>query len=745
MQQDGWTKHEFGQLKDSDHAIFEVTYTGGSHDDLTFDYLHLQGSDWVSGQTGHDGSEWPGTIPVDEAATSLEWNLENSGWDGGTWGDPLKHSPPYDYNQTSGEYWEWNMIYEFSIPKSQMNGECGDMDRAGAHNSPNKDDESKGKIGDRVWYDADGEGDQDVGEDGIADVTVELYQDSTKIRTTQTEPGVSGYYIFNNLEGGTYDVVVVTSTLPGPYVQTYPPTISHTVTITASQVYTDADFGYREQGGDARISISPGSDTNDVGDSHTFVIHTEKKPGGSWVDAAGVVVTMTFPGGAPGTVDTSDCDVVGTDANGECEVVINSSDACGFTAHAAADIEVVSGFVLHRETDGTGGNSGDAAKTYVDVRITLGDPLVAVNEVADEHVITATVEVDDGTGWDWAADGTVVTFTLESNTCGADFVGGINTCPTSDGSCSVTINANASGSVDIHAQTDVSVGSLVLHRETEGTGGNSGDAQKIYVVMDYEISKTLNGPDAVGVGHAVSFTIRITNTGDTTITVLPLADVYSTTYLTYGYTDAVSTWADPGSEDHNEDGEINWSDLTLTQGDLAPSAGITVIVTFTAKADTTLLQPDSKTENTAIVDGAKADPDGGGPLPEEELPQKQDSDRVQIVVPTGVVLGSLNAVAQPDGVLISWQTANEVRILGFDVLWRGLGGELEQVGKEFIFAEYAGADRGSDYACLDKGVVSGRMYDYVLEAVMSDGRVERYDVPAVTALWWLKLPLLLAR
>jgi len=295
--------------------------------------------------------------------------------------------------------------------------------------------------------------------------------------------------------------------------------------------------------------------------------------------------------------------------------------------------------------------------------------------------------------------------------------------------------------VDIHAQTDVSVGGLVLHRETDGAGSNSGDAQKIYVVSDYEISKTLNGPDAVGVGHAVSFTIRITNTGDTTITVLPLRDVYSSTYLTYGYTDTVTTWADPDSEDHNDDGEINWSDLTLTQGDLAPSASFTVIVTFTAKVDTTGL-PDDKTENTAIVEGAKADPDGGGPLPEEELPQKQDSARVQIVVPTGVVLGSLNGVAQPDGVLVSWETANEVRILGFNVLRRGVGGELEQVDKEFIFAEYAGADQGSDYACLDKGVVSGRMYDYVLEAVMSDGRVEQYDVPAVAARWWLRLPLI---
>ena len=46
--------------------------------------------------------------------TSLQWNLENSGW------TDLTHSPAYNYNQTSGRYWEWNIIYEFSIPQSKL-------------------------------------------------------------------------------------------------------------------------------------------------------------------------------------------------------------------------------------------------------------------------------------------------------------------------------------------------------------------------------------------------------------------------------------------------------------------------------------------------------------------------------------------------------------------------------------------------------------------------------------------------
>jgi hypothetical protein len=203
---DGWTvEHSFGKLKGSDKAIFDVIYAGGSYTHtVTLDYLNDDGDNWTSGQTGADGSEDPGTPPIDEAATSLHWNLENSGWDGGTWGDPLKHSPPY----TTTLPWEWHMIYEFSIPKSEMGGQCGEVSEAGAHNSPNKDDESLGKIGDYVWWDVDVDGVQDGDETGIGGVTVNLYDSTdTKIRTTQTAP--SGYYIFNNLNAGDYYVKFV--------------------------------------------------------------------------------------------------------------------------------------------------------------------------------------------------------------------------------------------------------------------------------------------------------------------------------------------------------------------------------------------------------------------------------------------------------------------------------------------------------------------------------------------------------
>jgi hypothetical protein len=72
----------------------------------------------------------------------------------------------------------------------------------------------KGSIGNYVWHDVNINGLQDDGASaGIADVTVNLYDDTDALlHTTQTDS--SGYYIFNNLEAGDYYVEFV---LPADY------------------------------------------------------------------------------------------------------------------------------------------------------------------------------------------------------------------------------------------------------------------------------------------------------------------------------------------------------------------------------------------------------------------------------------------------------------------------------------------------------------------------------------------------
>ncbi|MCX7853800.1 MAG: carboxypeptidase regulatory-like domain-containing protein, partial [Caldilineales bacterium] len=98
------------------------------------------------------------------------------------------------------------------------------------------------------------------------------------------------------------------------------------------------------------------------------------------------------------------------------------------------------------------------------------------------------------------------------------------------------------------------------------------------------------------VGGQVQYRIRITNTGDTVLTVIPLADTYDTNYLTYGFG---STFSTPASNDNVNDGTLNWSDVTGL-GSLAPGAFTDVIVNFTARASTLSL-PGQQTTNTAVA------------------------------------------------------------------------------------------------------------------------------------------------
>lgn len=63
---------------------------------------------------------------------------------------------------------------------------------------------NKATLGDFVWNDLNGNGQQDSGEPGVQGVTVELLQGTTVIATQVT--GADGHYLFTNLDPGTYTV-----------------------------------------------------------------------------------------------------------------------------------------------------------------------------------------------------------------------------------------------------------------------------------------------------------------------------------------------------------------------------------------------------------------------------------------------------------------------------------------------------------------------------------------------------------
>src|SRR4029453_6513329 len=166
----------------------------------------------------------------------------------------------------------------------------------------------------------------------------------------------------------------------------------------------------------ARIAIAP-SATNEVGAPHTFTVTLEKDTGGgTFVPAAGehVDVTLTDSNGATHTAPTGTCTNAGanTNAAGQCTITFTSPTPGQVTGHATATL-TIGGVSITVSTNGAGGNSGDAVKTFVDANIQI-TPATAANEVGTNHTLTGHVNVNAGLGAGFvnAPDGTVISFQI---------------------------------------------------------------------------------------------------------------------------------------------------------------------------------------------------------------------------------------------------------------------------------------------------------------------------------------------
>jgi hypothetical protein len=247
---------------------------------------------------------------------------------------------------------------------------------------------------------------------------------------------------------------------------------------------------------DAKISITPDA-TNEVGDAHNFTINVMEDiaDGNGFVAAAGETVNVTFDTMfADDPADTS-CMTNGT---GHCIVTVNSNNPGTIEASASSNVNVT-GTIIPRTTDGTGNNSGNATKTYVDAKIGITPD--ATNEVGDAHTFTINIMEDagDGNGFVSAAgENATVTF----DTTDADDPADTFCITNSTGQCDVVVNSNNPGTIEATAS---SVGGITVSRTTDGVAPNSGNATKTYV--DAKISIGPNATNIVGDAH--TFTINI--------------------------------------------------------------------------------------------------------------------------------------------------------------------------------------------------------------------------------------------
>jgi uncharacterized repeat protein (TIGR01451 family) len=253
---------------------------------------------------------------------------------------------------------------------------------------------------------------------------------------------------------------------------------------------------------------------------------------------------------------------------------------------------------------------------------------------------------------------------------------------------------------------------------------------------DYVISKILNTVDPVPTGSPISFTIRITNTGNITITSLPLTDTYNAAFLQFVSSSPAQTSQQTGlTSPYSNTGRIVWANA-LTQT-LAPGGVAQVVVNFTGLLDTTDSNnnnpdPNGRTINRAASTGPVVDPDGNGPLPPLPVPvPKEGQDDVQILNPTSVTIVD-NSVSEENGVTLRWSTESETDVLGFNV-WREADGQAVKLNDALILAVYSGQAQGSSYSFADGSAQTGVYYGYQLEIALVDGRTVTYELGGILA------------
>ena len=129
-----------------------------------------------------------------------------------------------------------------------------------------------------------------------------------------------------------------------------------------------------------------------------------------------------------------------------------------------------------------------------------------VNRVGDTHTFTAHVNVNDGTGFVNAPDGTQISFTIDSGP-GTLHDRRIRARPRAGRApATITLNSALTGVTTVSAHTTVSVAGVSLTRNTDGVAPNSGPATKRWVNARILIAP--NATNAVGQPHTFTVTLE---------------------------------------------------------------------------------------------------------------------------------------------------------------------------------------------------------------------------------------------
>jgi uncharacterized repeat protein (TIGR01451 family) len=434
-------------------------------------------------------------------------------------------------------------------------------------------------LGNQVWYDVNDNGQLDAGEVGVAGVVVRLYRDSngngvfnpgvdTYLSSTTTIAG--GYYTFTNLQPSVY------------------PTQTYLVVITSSNFsgggalvnYQNSDGSV---GGNSDLNSQDHGAVSGVLGSGGFVASTpiSLTVGGEPIDdgdtnpSTNLTIDFGFYRLTLGNqvwLDTNNNGLIDTAEAGLAGLTVRLYNSAGTT-------------VLSTTTTGSGG-------FYTFTNLISGTYVVAIVPLA-----TYTSSTDIASS---ANPGTNV----DSDDNGVNLTGGlIRSNP-------VTLTPGDAGAL----------GNNSVITATGSTANPTVDFG-LYTPPNIALQKVRASPSPVMLSDLVTFTIRLTNTGPTTLTLIPLTDSFDSASLAFASATPMPNITGTG--------QVQWNDVLASLGrpNLPPGQSVSLTVVMLAVGIT---PPGAPALNTATTTGVRD-------IYSQQPPDRTSTANVAIVPNIGLV------------------------------------------------------------------------------------------------------------
>jgi hypothetical protein len=262
------------------------------------------------------------------------------------------------------------------------------------------------------------------------------------------------------------------------------------------------------------------------------------------------------------------------------------------------------------------------------------------------------------------------------------------------------------------AQVPVQIGTYVNEATVVatypgGTVSDSDDASLIVEDPSVAIDKYVAVPGMVN--GVITFTINITNTGPSTLDIVPLFDNFA------GPIEYIGGNV-PADQVDNVNQTLAWNDLTENLGDMAPGQVYRIDTVFRLTDEDIT---DGDISNTAQVDNA-----------EDILGNavNDDSDAaVTSIDPTAIELLSFTATYREQDILVRWVTGAEINTWGFHLLRSpdGTRANATRVTPTLIPGR-GRSTSGATYTWVDKDIIPDQPYTYWLEETELDGTIIEY-------------------